>query len=79
MLVQENGAKRPAPVRDMSALAAAAPELDLKTPCKIYEILGTPENHTLLEELLHHVWLLTDRDDKDFAVLCFCMVGNCYR
>jgi len=36
MLVQENGAKRPAPVRDMSALAAAAPELDLKTHCKIY-------------------------------------------
>ena len=36
MLVQENGAKRPAPVREMSALAAAAPELDLKTPCKIY-------------------------------------------
>ena len=36
MLVQENGAKRPAPVRDMSAHAAAAPELDLKTPCKIY-------------------------------------------
>ena len=44
MLVQDNGAKRPAPVRDMSALAAAAPELDLKTPCKIYEISGTPQN-----------------------------------
>jgi hypothetical protein len=35
MMVQENGAQRPAPVRDMSAHAAAAPpDLNLKTRCK---------------------------------------------
>jgi len=34
-MVQENGAQRPAPVRDMSAHAAAAPpDLNLKTRCK---------------------------------------------
>ncbi|GMY26702.1 hypothetical protein FCV25MIE_21944 [Fagus crenata] len=41
MMVQENGAQRPAPVRDMSAHAAAAPpDLNLKTRCKnIFKIL----------------------------------------